>query len=132
MSPPPGPATTVPGDPSGIARALGASVALRARRLELLPLEGPGAPFTEPQGREPGSSTSPADLAELVSSIARVGLLQPVLVEELPSGGRRLVAGERRLRALRWGAAHLPDNPHFHAVPALVCPGPLSEEDRRF
>jgi ParB family chromosome partitioning protein len=116
-------------DPVSAVRA--AASTLRARRLELLPLEGSPALFTETQGREPGSSTSPTELAELVSSIASVGLLQPILVEELSEGNYRLVAGERRLRALRWGAVHLPDNPHFRAIPAVVCPGPLSEEARR-
>ena len=67
---------------------------------------------------------------ELISSIASVGVLQPILVEEGPAG-LRVVAGERRLRAARWGAANLADNPHFAAIPAVVCPGPLSEEERR-
>lgn len=104
---------------------------LRHRRFELLPLTGPGAAFTDVQGRGPGATTTPADLAELITSIAAVGVLEPILVEELPDGDRRVVAGERRLRAARWGAANLPDNPHFAAIPAVVCPGPLSEEDRR-
>jgi ParB family chromosome partitioning protein len=83
------------------------------------------------QGRRPGASTTPEDLAELVSSIAAVGVLQPILVERLPDESLRLVAGERRLRAARWGAANLPPNPHFEAIPAVVCPGPLPEAARR-
>jgi ParB family chromosome partitioning protein len=121
--------------PSGttieIARRLARSDRLSRRRFELLPLSGPGAPYTDPQGREPGSSTAPAHLVELISSIASVGVLQPVLVEELPDGSLRVVAGERRLRASRWGAVNLPENPHFGAIPAVICPGPLSEEERR-
>jgi ParB family chromosome partitioning protein len=112
------------------ARRLSAG-ALSQRRLELLALAGPGSPYSEAQGRTPGTSTTPEDLAELVSSIATVGVLQPILVERLPDATLRLVAGERRLRAARWGAANLPPSPHFEAIPAVVCPGPLSEEERR-
>jgi len=83
------------------------------------------------QGRGPGPATAPANLVELISSIASVGVLQPILVEEAPAGGLRVVAGERRLRAARWGATNLAENPHFAAIPAVVCPGPLSEEERR-
>ena len=123
-----------PPSPSGelrgaaLARVLADSPALRARRLELLPLEGPSAPGTDPQGRQP---SAPAELEELVSSIALVGLLQPILVEALPDGTHRVVAGERRLRAQRWGSVHLADNPHFRGALAVVCPGPLSKKDRR-
>jgi len=80
---------------------------LKTRRFELLPLRGDGAAFTDVQGRGWGSdpTTSPAELADLISSIGAVGQLQPILVEELPdAGGRRVVSGERRLLALRWGS----------------------------
>lgn len=117
--------------PTEIARELARLGRLCQRRFELLPLAGPAAAFAAVQGRGPGASTTPAELAELISSIATVGVLQPILVEELPGGDRRLVAGERRLRAAKWGAVNLPDNPHFAAIPAVVCPGPLSEEQRR-
>ena len=114
-----------------IARRLHLSERLRRRRFELLPLRGPGAAWTGVQGRGPGPAMAPANLVELISSIASVGVLQPILVEEAAAGGLRVVAGERRLRAARWGAANLADNPHFAAIPAVVCPGPLSEEERR-
>ena len=117
--------------PTELARRLTVSERLRRRRFEVLALSGPDAAFSEPQGRGPGPSTAPANLAELISSIATVGVLQPILVEELPGGQRRVVAGERRLRATRWGAVHHPDNPHFAAIPAVVCPGPLGEAERR-
>ncbi|MFI6031365.1 ParB/RepB/Spo0J family partition protein [Amycolatopsis magusensis] len=112
---------------------LGLSPRLRQRRFVQLPLRGPGSPFTESQGRVPGDSTTPAELADLISSIASVGVLQPVLVEEIEGQPptMRLAAGERRLRACRWGAVHRPDNPHFAELPAVVCPGPLSDEERR-
>jgi ParB family chromosome partitioning protein len=96
-----------------------------------LPVIGPGACFTDTQGREPGGGTTPDALVDLVSSISFYGVLQPGLVEESPDGTLLLVAGERRLRACRWGAVNQPDNPHFQTFPAWVCPGPLSEEERR-
>lgn len=114
-----------------LAQRLACSAHLRRRRYELLPVFGPQSVGAEVQGRGPGASTAPAHLAELISSIAHVGMLQPILVEELEQGERRLVAGERRLRATRWGAVHMAGNPHFDAVPAVVCPGPLSEAERR-
>jgi ParB family chromosome partitioning protein len=98
-------------------------------------LRGPGAASTRVQGRQPGDSTTPTELSDLISSIATIGVLQPVLAEEIarPDGPPQilLVTGERRLRACRWGAAHLPANSHFDALPAIICPGPLSEEERR-
>ncbi|GAA4554555.1 ParB/RepB/Spo0J family partition protein [Amycolatopsis samaneae] len=122
--------------PAAVVEQLGLSPRLRQRRFTLLPLRGDGAVFTEVQGRMPGEGTAPAELADLISSISTVGVLQPVLVEEITTGdgkapSMRLAAGERRLRATRWGAVHLPDNPHFAALPAVVCPGPLSDEERR-
>ncbi|WP_018505836.1 ParB/RepB/Spo0J family partition protein [Parafrankia discariae] len=121
--------------PAELARRLATSPRLRHRRYEMLPLRGAGAVFTEVQGRTPGDATTPASLADLISSISTVGVLQPILVEERsdPAGPptRLLVTGERRLRAARWGAVHQPDNPHFAEIPAVVCPGPLSEEERR-
>lgn len=122
--------------PIDVVEQLGFSSRLRQRRFTLLPLRGEGTPFTDLQGRAPGDSTAPEELADLISSIATVGVLQPVLVEEIERGANeapamRLTAGERRLRACRWGAVHKPDNPHFAALPAVVCPGPLSDEERR-
>ncbi|MEX0657695.1 MAG: hypothetical protein WD080_01040, partial [Egibacteraceae bacterium] len=66
-------------DPTTVARRLARSQRLTRRRFELLPLTGPGAAFTEVQGRLPGASTTPEGLAELISSIATVGVLQPIL-----------------------------------------------------
>ena len=113
-----------------VARWLTSSRRLCRRRFELLEARSLAGLFSGVQGREPGDSTTPAGLVELISSIATVGVLQPILVEEL-DGGLRLVAGERRLRAVMWGAHHLGGNPHFEAIPAVMCPGPLSEHERR-
>lgn len=107
---------------------------LAKRRLDLLPLRGGGAACTDIQGRGPGASTTNEGLADLISSISTVGLLHAVLVEEIRVENavvHRLVTGERRLRAMRWGAVNLPENPHFARLPAVVCPGPLTDEERR-
>lgn len=107
---------------------------LKQRRFDLLPVTGEGAPVTTAQGRDPGDSTTPIELADLISSIDTMGVLQPVLVEERQVKGalvRQVVSGERRVRAVRWGAVHRPENPHFAHIPAVIVPGPLSEEDRR-
>ncbi|ATM24744.1 chromosome partitioning protein ParB (plasmid) [Streptomyces alboflavus] len=123
----PGPATLA------LAEALESSEQLRQRRFELLPMRG--SVYTDVQGRGPGPSTSPEGLADLITSISTVGVLHPVLVEELPGPQgqvqRRLVIGERRYRACRWGAVNQPDNPRFEKLPAVICPGPISDEDRR-
>ena len=118
-----------------LVRRLAASSALRLRRFELLPVNGPGAPTSRPQGRRPGPVTSHTGLADLISSIATAGLLSPILVEEQPlqdaTALRLIVAGERRVMSIRRGATAAPDNPHFAKIPAIVCPGPLTEEERR-
>lgn len=118
-----------------LVRRLAASSALRQRRFELLPVNGPGAPTSRPQGRRPGPVTSHTGLADLISSIATAGLLSPILVEEQPLQDtaplRLIVAGERRVMSIRRGATAAPDNPHFAKIPAIVCPGPLTEEERR-
>lgn len=107
---------------------------LTTRRLELLPPIGDRSPITAAQGRTPGDSTTLTELADLISSIEHMGVLQPILVEETvtSSGTQRVVvAGERRLRAMRWGHTHRRDNPHFDAIPAVVVTGPLTDEDKR-
>lgn len=114
-----------------VARRLAASHSLARRRFELLPLTGPGAAFTDVHGRKPGEFTAPEGLAELISSITTVGVLQPILVEELKGGRRRLVAGERRLRAAKWVATSHHDDPRLQTIPSVICPGPLAEEERR-
>src|SRR5205807_1916813 len=62
--------------------------------------------------RQPRHHIDPARLEELANSIKAHGVLQPLVVRELPgAGGRRfeLIAGERRLRAARLaGLARVP------------------------
>lgn len=120
-------------DTANLMKRLAASKRLAARRFTVLPITGPGSISTDLQGRghDAKGAFTPSDLVELTSSISKIGLINPVLVQQLPDGSYQLVAGERRLRALRWGAAHDPDNPHFQSVPSVVCPGPLSDADRR-
>ena len=60
-----------------------------------------------PNAKQPRSVFDPADLAELVHSIKEIGVLQPIVVRELPKpeAGQpqlyELVMGERRLRATK-------------------------------
>jgi ParB family chromosome partitioning protein len=63
-----------------------------------------------PNAKQPRSVFDPADLAELVHSVREIGVLQPVIVRELPrepdeaaDAPQRyeLVMGERRLRATK-------------------------------
>ncbi|HEV2070093.1 MAG TPA: ParB N-terminal domain-containing protein [Acidimicrobiales bacterium] len=74
--------------------------------------------------RRTATARTPQAVARM-PSIATVGILQPILDEELASGQRRLVAGERRLRARAAEAAHHPDNPHFAAIEAHHPPAGL-------
>ncbi|HVV77594.1 MAG TPA: ParB/RepB/Spo0J family partition protein [Mycobacteriales bacterium] len=55
----------------------------------------------EPNPRQPRDVFDEEAMAELVTSIREVGVLQPVVVRELESGSYQLVMGERRLRASR-------------------------------
>ncbi|MEU2514702.1 ParB/RepB/Spo0J family partition protein [Streptomyces syringium] len=116
-----------------LTEALQRSERLRQRRFEWLPMRG--SVHTDVQGRGPGPSTSAEGLADLITSISAVGVLHPVLIEEIPqpdgTSSQRLVIGERRYRACRWGAVNQPDNPRFDALPAVICTGPITDEERR-
>lgn len=62
-----------------------------------------------PNPRQPRSVFDEESLAELVSSIQVVGLLQPVVVREVSPGAFELVMGERRWRACQQaGLAEIP------------------------
>lgn len=50
---------------------------------------------------QPRKHFSHQQLEELISSIKQFGVLQPLLVTQLPSGQYQLIAGERRWRAAR-------------------------------
>jgi len=64
--------------------------------------------------KTPGDEKS---LEELASSIARHGVLQPVLVEPAEEGRYRLLIGERRLKAA--------EKAGLSTVPAVVLDEPL-------
>lgn len=64
-----------------------------------------------PNRYQPRSEFDEASLGDLTSSIAEMGLLQPVLVREV-DGGYELIAGERRWRAARQAG--------LQTLPALV------------
>ncbi|MFI8850623.1 ParB/RepB/Spo0J family partition protein [Streptomyces sp. NPDC053499] len=73
-----------------------------------VPGEAGGAFFAEvpldaitPNPRQPREVFDEDALAELVTSIKEVGLLQPVVVRELKPGSFELIMGERRWRACR-------------------------------
>ena len=117
---------TAPRPRSGLGRGLGDLI--RPTAEEPTPVEQPeeripapeGSYFAEipieeitPNPRQPRQVFDEEDLAELVSSIQEVGLLQPVVVRPLEHGFE-LVMGERRLRASK--AAGL------GAIPAIVRP----------
>jgi ParB family transcriptional regulator, chromosome partitioning protein len=54
-----------------------------------------------PNPRQPRQSFDDAALAELATSIAALGMLQPLVVRPADGGRWELIAGERRLRAAR-------------------------------
>jgi len=60
-----------------------------------------------PNPRQPRSVFDPQALEELAASIREVGLIQPLIVQQLPDSGEagqaryQLITGERRLRAAR-------------------------------
>ncbi|MEV6016546.1 ParB/RepB/Spo0J family partition protein [Streptomyces sp. NPDC051997] len=78
-----------------------------------------GAHFAElpldaitPNPRQPREIFDEDALAELVTSIKEVGLLQPVVVRQVASGRYELIMGERRFRACREAG--------LEAIPAIV------------
>src|SRR3954454_9730521 len=87
----------------GLGRGLGALIPtgpaedqIEGARSEELPLDS-----IEPNPRQPREVFDPDALAELVTSIREVGILQPVVVREVDPGRYQLIMGERRWRASR-------------------------------
>jgi ParB family chromosome partitioning protein len=87
----------------GLGRGLGALIPtgpqdeqIDGARFEELPLDA-----IEPNPRQPREVFDEAALAELVTSIREVGVLQPVVVRETAPGSYQLIMGERRWRASR-------------------------------
>ncbi|MEU3044012.1 ParB/RepB/Spo0J family partition protein [Streptomyces diastaticus] len=89
------------------------------RSADEIPPSPVGAHFAElpldsisPNPRQPREIFDEDALAELVTSIKEVGLLQPVVVRQLGNGRYELIMGERRWRACREAG--------LDAIPAIV------------
>ncbi|MBV9293688.1 MAG: ParB/RepB/Spo0J family partition protein, partial [Frankiales bacterium] len=98
----------------GLGRGLGALIPttpddeeLTGARFEELPVDA-----IAPNPRQPREVFDADALAELVTSIREVGVLQPIVVRETGAGAYQLVMGERRLRASREAG--------LSVVPAIV------------
>lgn len=64
--------------------------------------------ITVPTGRQ-RQTFDPDSMRRLIASIKEFGVLQPPIVEEVPGGKFTLIAGERRLRAMREILKEKPD-----------------------
>ncbi|MGA5549415.1 ParB/RepB/Spo0J family partition protein [Streptomyces pseudogriseolus] len=110
----------------GVAAAKVATLASVSRETEDTTAAGPsvpaapmGAHFAEipldaitPNPRQPREVFDEDALAELITSIKEVGLLQPVVVRQVGGGRYELIMGERRWRACREAG--------LDAIPAIV------------
>ena len=65
--------------------------------------------LVEPSPDQPRKRFDDQSIAELAASLQRHGIIQPLIVEQTPSGRYRIVAGERRWRAA--GVAKLAEIP---------------------
>lgn len=85
---------------SGLGKGLGALMLENSTQEMLTENE---LPINEiiPNRDQPRKTFDEAALEELAQSIKHHGVLQPLLVRPIPSGGYQLVAGERRWRACR-------------------------------
>lgn len=73
------------------------------------PLSTLATDMLEPNPDQPRSNFSQESLAALADSIRSQGILQPLLVRQLPSGAYQIIAGERRWRAAKMaGLAEVP------------------------
>ncbi len=103
-------------------RGLGKGLSALISSAELAGETGIEIPLSqiEPNPDQPRREFDQAGIEELAASIREHGVLQPVLVEPLPDGRYRLVAGERRWRAAKIAG--------LTAIPAIV--RPVSDEER--
>jgi ParB family transcriptional regulator, chromosome partitioning protein len=109
-----------------------AAALMRRGAIHQLPLLGDGMVAIRPQVRSHDSDAlTAAGLQQLKESLASVGQLQPVIVEDDPDTGPVLIAGERRVRALTLAHDEGIESPHLDGtVTALVIPGPLTQWQR--
>jgi ParB family chromosome partitioning protein len=90
---------------SGRKLGRGLDILISKEKEEARPESGPEVLLLDPEGiranpAQPRKHFSMQDLEEIKASIAREGILQPLLVRKT-ADGYQLVAGERRLRAAR-------------------------------
>ena len=69
---------------------------VQEKQIQTLPLSR-----IEPRQDQPRDQFDEDRLQDLAASIARHGLIQPVIVRHLPNGDYQIIAGERRWRAAR-------------------------------
>jgi ParB family chromosome partitioning protein len=102
------PLVTLPREPaSDAAESAATPLAPRTDGLANLPVAA-----IEPHPEQPRRHFDETALDELASSIAKRGVIQPVIVRPLAGGRYQLVAGERRWRAAQ--------KAQLHEIPALV------------
>jgi ParB family chromosome partitioning protein len=94
-------------DDPAVETAPDAPLPVEGARFEELPIDA-----IEPNPRQPREVFDAEALAELVTSIREVGVLQPVVVREAAGGKYQLVMGERRWRASREAG--------LDALPAII------------
>ena len=73
----------------------------------------------QPNKSQPRQDFEEQAMAELTESVKTYGVLQPILLNPLPSGGYMIVAGERRFRAAM--------NAGLFSIPAVI--KPMTEQD---
>lgn len=73
----------------------------------------------EPKTGQPRKSFEEEPLEQLAASISTYGVLQPILVRELPNGKYQIVAGERRWRASKLAG--------LSEIPAIILEGDEKE-----
>jgi len=89
--------------PSGLSDS-GTSTLARGASLVEIPVED-----LSPNPNQPRVYFDEESLSDLAASIREIGVLQPLLVRQLPDGSYQLIAGERRWRAAqRAGLATVP------------------------
>lgn len=87
---------------SGLGKGLGALIPTEVSRDQgASALRVVAVSSIKPNPRQPRTHFDEEAMAALSSSIKEVGVLQPVLVREAPSGEFEIIAGERRWRAAR-------------------------------
>lgn len=74
----------------------GSSAVQEVKEVSTLPIRD-----IEPDKEQPRKAFETESLAELSKSIQEHGVLQPIVVRPIPSGGYKIIAGERRWRASR-------------------------------